>query len=189
MCHRPLTRVAEILSHNAGGGRSPTPPPPPPASRAVRGAFPALRVASPQPAPHQAPPWGCAAERLLQGFPPTPAASLRRTGMAASFPEPLFLPPVPWWLKSLVLGWKSLWCVAGACPVRHTPCLCSAGETGRTRCSDGGKSHRGRETTILGRSWRMNLSVRCLLGFLWLPSHLRVNERQPVASGRHSRRR
>ena len=37
-----------------------------------------------------------------------------------------------------------------------------------------------------GRSWRMNLSVQRLLGFLWLPSHLRVNERQLVASGRQS---
>lgn len=38
---------------------------------------------------------------------------------------------------------------------------------------------------MLGRSWRMNLSVRSLLGFLRLLSHLRVNGRQLVASGRH----
>lgn len=108
--------------------------------------------------------------------------------MAASCPSPCFF----LWCHGSWRAWLRAGSALGAC---RGPAPWGAHrafveqEMGCTRCVDGGKSHRGRGTTMLGRSWRMDLSVLRLLGFLRLPSHLWVNERQPVASGRHSHRR
>lgn len=159
-----VTRSAELESHTAerngreGEGIAFSPPP----SRALTGAVPALRAARrlTYPTAHQP---RCSGQ---------PRSEEDRSGCPRA-PSP---PPVAVEEAGLVLEEPSVHGRAHA--VRRTPCLCSAGEVGWRQVTF------SRGTTMLGRSWSMRRSVQRLLGFLRLRSHLRVNEKQPVVSGR-----